>query len=454
MQLKTLLVIVVSTLAVLSGVSVFVGSKRHFKGNTFWFLMTTIGIAAWALGCAAIISLPASSLGAVENGVLSLENASLLTRICLIGVYLGAIIMDLSLVCFVSWRLKTGRVVTLLFLVLGAMLAGLFIYDPSLLIQKLLVGGDGNTAVYNPGWYWVAYNVYFILITSVFLGFMLLRILKTKDRREKKGLTVFLISLSLTGVVSLIFDVILPPLRYDLIWVGPTSTAVAVLAFYYAVLKFRLIELKNSSMRALTHIILIVGGTALYMTIFYIIFTALFRGQSPSTAVIVLNFIMILIVLALMPAISELSSSIRSLMTVDTIDLPYVTKKLNEIAGKKVDLKNLAAFLAEHLHYSCVGIIVGGKLYSSDPTHSLARPELVALRALPSPKSGLWQSLDPAKLSPVFEQAGLTAVAELKTPDGRRVAQLLVGTPLSKRKSEKNLADLEMILNLVTAIIK
>ena len=50
------------------------------------------------------------------------------------------------------------------------------------------------------------------------------------------------------------------------------------------------------------------------MIIFAVIFAALFRGSTPSTEVIVLNFIMIVIFLLLMPAMNELSSFIRSLI--------------------------------------------------------------------------------------------------------------------------------------------
>jgi len=51
------------------------------------------------------------------------------------------------------------------------------------------------------------------------------------------------------------------------------------------------------------------------MIIFSIVFAALFRGSTPSTEVIVLNFIMILIFIALMPAMNGLMEFIRSLIS-------------------------------------------------------------------------------------------------------------------------------------------
>ena len=50
------------------------------------------------------------------------------------------------------------------------------------------------------------------------------------------------------------------------------------------------------------------------MMIFAIIFAALFRGSPPSTEVIILNFIMILVFIALMPAMNEFIKFIRTLI--------------------------------------------------------------------------------------------------------------------------------------------
>ena len=48
------------------------------------------------------------------------------------------------------------------------------------------------------------------------------------------------------------------------------------------------------------------------MILFYLIFTALFKIPNPSTSILVLNFLMIIIVLLLMPVINEVKASIGS----------------------------------------------------------------------------------------------------------------------------------------------
>ena len=51
------------------------------------------------------------------------------------------------------------------------------------------------------------------------------------------------------------------------------------------------------------------------MVVFSIIFAVMFRSSTPSTEVIILNFIMTLFFLLLMPATSELTNFIRSLIS-------------------------------------------------------------------------------------------------------------------------------------------
>ena len=60
------------------------------------------------------------------------------------------------------------------------------------------------------------------------------------------------------------------------------------------------------------------------MTIFYIIFLAMFKGSAPSIEVVILNFIMILIVLALAPAMNEINMFINSLISSQKIDVVFI----------------------------------------------------------------------------------------------------------------------------------
>ena len=194
-------------------------------------------------------------------------------------------------------------------------------------------------------------------------------------------------------------------------------------------------------------------GAAIYMLIFYLIFTALFKIPNPSASILVLNFIMIVIVLLLIPVINEVTASIRSMISVGQVDLAYVIKKLNRIATKNVDLRELAAFLADHLHFAYIGILINGRLYGSKAL-SISAGELEKIGKLrPAAAGGVWQEPNEA-VQKILDELDLKAIAELKNAKGKPFGQLIVGRPLGKASFERrDLVQLEMIINLVATVI-
>ena len=103
-----------------------------------------------------------------------------------------------------------------------------------------------------------------------------------------------------------------------MIWIGPLALAVTILAVYYTILRYRMLNLNSIWLRVFSYVVIISSIAIVYMVIFSIIFAALFKGSTPSTEVIVLNFIMILIFIALIPAMNSLLTSVKSLIAAPT----------------------------------------------------------------------------------------------------------------------------------------
>ena len=161
---------------------------------------------------------------------------------------------------------------------------------------------------------------------------------------------------------------------------------------------------------------------------------------------------MVLIVLLLMPVINEASAFIRSLISTKQVDITYIIKKLNQFASQNVDLSDLAGFLAEHTHFSYIGFIVSGKLYASRDL-SLSSNEITQISGLKSSNDRVWQDFnEPA--SRVAAAHDITAIAELRNAKGQAFGQIIVGKPFYKSHFDsKDLAQLEMVINLVAVII-
>ena len=160
-----------------------------------------------------------------------------------------------------------------------------------------------------------SYIGFFAAIVPAIIGVFMHQFFKTSSKRKRGGDIVTMGSFGLSSTLVLIFNLILPLLNnWSLIWIGPLALAVTILAVYYTILRYRMLNLNSVWLRVFSYTVIIASIAIIYMIIFSIIFAALFRGSTPSTEVIILNFIMILIFIALMPAMNGFMTFVRSLI--------------------------------------------------------------------------------------------------------------------------------------------
>lgn len=440
MSLISILLFAAAALAVLTGFVALVGASRADRGRLAWFFVATFGTAIWALSIAGFLELP--------------EDASVdLATWMIFGIYLGALVMAPALLGYSAWKYTAGKVVTIVSILLAVVLGVALIRDPSVLFEEMILSRTGNSIIIIHGWFYFAYFLYFATFLTMFLAVLFYRARNTKSRRVKTGDYILLVGMAISCGFTATFDLVLPFLRqYSLIWVGPFVTTIVIVAFFYAVIKYRVISVSAQWMRVLAYIVVMTMSVIAYMLIFYTIFTVLFKIPNPSASVLVLNFLMIVIVLLLMPVINEVIASIRSTISVGQVDIAYVIKKLNHLATRNVDLRDLAGFLADHLHFAYIGFVLNGRLYGSKSL-AMSSQELSSITHLRQTTNGVWQ-IPNKTVQKTFDELGLYAVAELRNAKGKTFGQLLVGKPLGKTSFERrDLLQLEMIINLVATVI-
>ncbi len=194
-------------------------------------------------------------------------------------------------------------------------------------------------------------------------------------------------------------------------------------------------------------------AAAVYLGIFYIVFTAFFKVAKPSAEVFILNFIMAATILLLMPVIIEVVAFARSLAEPEYIDAGYIIKKLDKIAIEDVDPRELARFLKRHLHLSYVGFLVEGRLYGSKQVN-LSDNELGQIGKLAASDGQLWLNFQDSTVRGALAEAGVDAIANLIGPHGRSYGQVLVSGLFDKKiLDRRSLIQLEMTINLAAVII-
>lgn len=437
MQIITILLIIVSILTLLSGTAIFFGSSKAERPRSAWFFSATIFATIWAVAIALFLS----ATPAWEGRIDWLVNLTFIT----------AIFIDIALLGFINWRQKYGKPLTVIFLILGVALSTVFLYDHTLLYSEIYLTNAGNSIAINVTPFYIIYIAFFCLLVPTVIISLIRHIFKTTSRRVKGADLVLLIGFMISGTTSLIFNLILPFWTWDLIWLGPIAISTTIIGFYYAVLRYRSLNLSSKWLKVLSYIVVITSSAVIYMAIFYVIFLAMFRGSTPSIEVVVLNFIMILIVLALTPAMSEINMFINSLISSQKIDVAYIIKKITKTGPRGLDNKELAEFLAEHMHFEYIGFLVDGQVYSSSPK-TISSDGIKLVESLGNPERGVWQDLDESSMA--WQELDLSAVAALRDANGKTFGQVMVGKPIGKAKfSHKELVQVEAIINLVAVII-
>lgn len=439
MQIITLLLTIVAILTILSGIVVFAGATKKERTTNAWFLVATIGSALWVVSVGAFFALTTNDISAAVVWV------SL--------IFIGSLLMIIALLGFASWNYRVGKFLTILMAVFGGILVYFVINYPNLFYSSISLNRNGDNVInFINGFSFWFYGGFIGIATILALIFLLYRTLHTHSKKNRGGYLIFLTGLSVNSLFSLSCDLILPLFgNCNWLWAGPFAICITMLAFYYAVLRYRTIILSNIWMKILSYVIIMASGALIYMLIFYVIFKALFHGANPSPEVLLLNFIMVLIMLLLMPVINEVSAVVRSLISTKQVDIAYVVRKLNKIAPQNVSAKDLASFLAEHMHFSFVGFVVNGRLYGSEKL-SLSADEIVQISNLKPAKDSIWQNFN-EPVSRIAAKQDINAIAELHNAKGQVFGQVIIGQPTGKKHFERrDLVQIEMIINLVAAV--
>lgn len=437
MQLIRILLISAAILILLTGLSVFFGSPKQGKGNGARFLLATLGAAFWTVAITIFLKIP--------------EGQPEFAKWVVVSIIAGVTLCDVGILAYLGWSQKGGKITTVLFAVAGAVIVGLLVRDPSLFYTHIDFSQEYTHLYLNRGWYYFTLIAYFFLISIAFSGFLQKRIKSTNNKNVKTGLQVFLVGLSIGGICSLVFNLILITSQPQLTWIGPMSISIAILAFYYSVVKFRVLSLSTSWMKVMSYVIFAASAVILYFLVFYAVFNALFKIPNPSAAILILNITMAVALLAAMPAISELVTFVRATIFMDHIELSYIMKKLENINKNSFDPKDIAKFLADSMHYSYVILELNDRLYASDTTR-LSVTESEQLVRAKRPEGSIW--IMPSDLpEELAQQREISRIAILTSKTGKEIGRVIFGKKITRMElSRKDLVKYEAVIGMLSAI--
>ena len=356
MELITILLSIISILAVLSGVSILIGVGKSDRAKAAIFFVGNLAALVWAFSIVRLLSLPAESYDLAKSLVPV--------------VYISVCAMMSFLVGYICYDYKIGKPFFILTLLLTAVVGTLIVVNPEKFYSEMIIDGINNRLLFENCALYVVYIALCVFIVLGLVGGSLGKVFIARKNKQMntKSYVILALGFALTGALAGFFDLVLPLLGdYGLIWVGPLSMSAAILFHYYVVLRYKILQLAGAWLKALTYVVLVAVVAVLYMCVFFVIFSALFRGASPSGEVLLLNFVMAVIMILLIPAFNEISAELSSFVSNETVDLPFVVKKLDKIkrSNLRPEPSELANFLADYLHFENVWLVKGKHVWSS-----------------------------------------------------------------------------------------
>lgn len=302
MQLIILLLASVGILTFLSGAIVFFGSSKSDRLRSLWYFLASIFATMWMTAFAVFLAAKPGAEDYIHHYVAWAFNSALLLDVFFLG--------------YEVWNKKYGKPLTMFFLVFGLAICLTLITNPSALIQDVTLNTFGNSVTMNIGPLCFAYIGFFCCIVPVIIASFLRDYIKSRSVRTRRSNLIMMIAFSISSGIVLVTDLILPLLgQWSIIWLGPVALGATIIMHYYIILRYQSLNLASMWLKILSYVVMVASLAVVYIAIFSIVFAALFRGSTPSAEVIILNFIMILVVIALIPAMSGLNKFIRNLIS-------------------------------------------------------------------------------------------------------------------------------------------
>lgn len=216
----------------------------------------------------------------------------------------------------------------------------------------------GNSIILGSGYYF--YILYFVVyILSSFIIWSIRY--RTSTKIDKVRLKYILISTGIALSFGSFFNLFLPIVTYQYVWIGPLALIIMAILIFYAISRFRLLNIRLIIVRAILHTILVAFVAGFFAL--SVAFTGYFLEDYAGVSKVLVYFIDGLIIVLFLEPVKRIWAKITdNIFYKDRIDHQSVLRRLGLIIAREIELNNLlnklVNFLREELKVNIVSSIV------------------------------------------------------------------------------------------------
>lgn len=251
------------------GFGVTVLMNQRASESVWYFFLNVVGVGMWALGIGAFLFFKDETIARTAAQVYYVAAALIALTTLLMALSMG--------------QKKTGRSWQLLLLVPFVALSLAILVNSHWMIESVVVDMSSNNTVVlaEPSYFiYITYFVAYFVCAMIVLALKLRTEVKPSVRKQIKSV---LIAWGVSGFIGMIFNLFLPGIgNYDLIWIGPLAIFVFIPLVSFAILKYRLFDVKQTAILGIVYASTLAVLGLIYYLLAYLTSSILFQGRTSS----------------------------------------------------------------------------------------------------------------------------------------------------------------------------
>ena len=311
------------------GLAGLLAGARHHRVERRWMVVLLLAVAVWALGISCFLFADNRPMASQWAHLYYAMGAAIPYCLVMVSMYFPRRYYDLVIA-------KAALLVGFLCMVYLA-------YDPMRIVQDVMIQPGHANEVVLGSFSYLLYCVYFVTYSAIAAYFLLRSVawLRYKPDERRRVMTVFF-GMKIALVCGAFFNLVLPFLgNYSLIWLGPPSAIIFVIAMFYAIIRQGLFDMRATLARSVSYSLLVVILVLLYGMLVLIV-TSFMTGYRMSTGAALLYVTLALaITLTYTPLKRIIDRLTHRVFYRNDYDFRTVARQVNQVTAQEVAFRPL-----------------------------------------------------------------------------------------------------------------
>jgi hypothetical protein len=187
-------------------------------------------------------------------------------------------------------------------------------------------------------------HIWYFILTGVFVLTLLIKIFYTSRQIDRtkvksdafKGFLLVIIAYSIVALAVVIFNLLVPAFtnNFHLAWLGGAVFLLFAIMIYIDIVRYEQFDIAESVVHFISYAIVVTVVVAIYLLALGAVYKFIFKVESPSLELYMVNAILVVIIVMLLPLINEMNFYLRRVFYDGSYNIDELVARMNaEVLG-------------------------------------------------------------------------------------------------------------------------